>query len=83
MAKLDIISVVNGTEVLDPFDARQMARHAALLSDKTPCAVGHQANPRCNGTVQIPPMPTRKLTLVPSQPSIWSADYSGIDQPGR
>ena len=36
MAKLDIISVVNGTEVLDPFDARQMARHAALLSDKPP-----------------------------------------------
>ena len=34
MAKLDIISVVNGTEVLDPFDSHQMARHAALLSDK-------------------------------------------------
>ena len=36
MAKLDIISVVNGTEVLDPFDTRQMARHAALLRDPAP-----------------------------------------------
>ena len=30
---LDIVSYVNGTPVIDPFDVNQMARHAALLRD--------------------------------------------------
>ena len=36
MAKqtLQIFSVTNGREVVDPFDANQVARHAALLSDR-------------------------------------------------
>ena len=33
MARLEIFSVVNGTEVLDPFDATQMASHAASSAD--------------------------------------------------
>ena len=40
MARLEIFSVANGKEVLDPFDANQMAQQGSVAVRQAACAVG-------------------------------------------